>query len=131
MLELFWKMPHYRNSLSENEGISPSIISVFEAQHDRILEAAGKEYADKPLGDYYKGYNLFLRLRKRKENELLFLHDKHVPANNSLCERLVRVYKKKQKQAVILRSQENLVSHLSFCLGDRQGSSHGFLQRDR
>ncbi|MEZ3444668.1 MAG: hypothetical protein K1W30_05960 [Lachnospiraceae bacterium] len=37
---------------------------------------------------------------RNKENELLFLHDKRVPANNSLCERLARVYKRKQKQAV-------------------------------
>lgn len=51
---------------------------------------------------------LFLRLRKYKENELLFLHDMGVPANNSLCERLARLYKRKQKQAVTLRSYENL-----------------------
>ena len=31
-----------------------------------------------------------------------------MPANNSLCERLARVYKRKQKQAVTLRSYENL-----------------------
>ena len=70
---------------------------------------AEQEYADAPPGDYYReGYNLFLRLRKYKENELLFLHDKRVPANNSLCERLARVFKRKQKQAITLRSQENL-----------------------
>lgn len=28
------------------------------------------------------------------QNELLFLHDMRVPANNSLCERLARVYKR-------------------------------------
>ncbi len=38
----------------------------------------------------------------------MFLHDKRVPANNSLCERLARVYKRKQKQAITLRSQESL-----------------------
>lgn len=109
MLDLFRKMLHYRNSLSENECLSPSMVSEFEAEYDRILETAQKEYADEPPGDYYReGYNLFLRLRKYKENELLFLHDKRVPANNSLCERLARVYKRKQKQAVTLRSQENL-----------------------
>ena len=109
MLELFRKMLHYRNSLSENEDLSPSMVSEFEAEYDRILETAQKEYADEPPGDYYReGYNMFLRLRKYKENELLFLHDKRVPANNSLCERLARVYKRKQKQAVTLRSQENL-----------------------
>ena len=92
MLELFRKMLHYRNSLSENEGLSPIIVSEFEAEYDRILETAEKEYTDEPPNDYYReGYNLFLRLRKYKENELLFLHDKRVPANNSLCERLARV----------------------------------------
>ena len=102
-------MLHYRNSLSENEDLWASIVSEFEGEYDRILETAEKEYADEPPSDYYReGYNLFQRLRKYKENELLFLHDKRVPANNSLCERLARVYKRKQKQAVTLRSQENL-----------------------
>lgn len=109
MLELFRKMLHYRNSLPENEDLSPCTVSEFEEEYGRILETAEKEYADEPPGDYYReGHNLFLRLRKYKENELLFLHDKRVPANNSLCERLARVYKRKQKQAVTLRSQENL-----------------------
>lgn len=109
MLELFRKMLHYRNGLAENESLSPSIVSEFEKEYDRILELAEKEYEDEPPSDYYReGYNLFVRLREYKENELLFLHDKRVPANNSLCERLARVYKRKQKQAVTLRSQENL-----------------------
>ena len=109
MLELFRKMLHYRNSLPENEDLSPCTVSEFEEEYGRILETAEKEYADEPPGDYYReGHNLFLRLRKYKENELLFLHDKRVPANNSLCERLARVYKRKQKQAVTLRSLKNL-----------------------
>lgn len=109
MLELFRKMLHYRNGLSENESLSPCVVSEYEKEYDRILETAEKEYADEPPGDYYReGYNLYLRLKKYKESELLFLHDKRVPANNSLCERLARVYKRKQKQAVTLRSQENL-----------------------
>lgn len=109
MLELFRKMLHYRNGLTENESLSPCVVSEYEKEYDRILETAEKEYADEPPGDYYReGYNLYLRLKKYKESELLFLHDKRVPANNSLCERLARVYKRKQKQAVTLRSQENL-----------------------
>lgn len=109
MLGLFREMLHYRNSLKETESLSPSIVSGFEEEYDRILETAETEYADEPPSDYYReGYKLFVRLRKYKENELLFLHDKRVPANNSLCERLARVYKRKQKQAVTLRSQENL-----------------------
>lgn len=43
-----------------------------------------------------------------QKSELWFLHDRRVPSNNSLCERLARVYKRKQKQAMALRSQENL-----------------------
>lgn len=109
MLELFQKMLHYRNGLSENESLSPCVVSEYGKEYDRILETAEKEYADEPPGDYYrKGYNLYLRLKKYKESELLFPYDKRIPANNSLCERLARVYKRKQKQAVTLRSQENL-----------------------
>ncbi|MCI9338842.1 MAG: hypothetical protein HFH93_15180 [Lachnospiraceae bacterium] len=55
-----------------------------------------------------ESYNLFLRLRDYKENDLLFLHDLRVPANNSLSERLAKVYKRKQKPAVTFRSQDNL-----------------------
>ena len=75
----------------------------------RRRRRAEEEYTDEPPNDYYReGYNLFLSLREYNENELLFLHDTRVPANNSLCERLARIYKRKQKQAVTLRSYENL-----------------------
>lgn len=85
------------------------MVSEFEAEYDRILKKAEEEYTDNPPNDYYKErYNLFVRLKEYKENELLFLNDTRAPANNSLCERLARVYKRKQKQAVTLRSYENL-----------------------
>ncbi len=45
-----------------------------------------------------------------RENELLFLQEANVPSNNSVCERLARVYKRKQKQAIVLRSMESLES---------------------
>ncbi len=109
MLSLFREMLHYCNGLPEGAQADVSVVSAFEAEYDRILKKAEEEYEAEPPGDYYReGYNLFLRLRKYKENELLFLHDRRVPANNSLCERLARVYKRKQKQAVTLRSYENL-----------------------
>ena len=105
---LFQEMLHYRNGLGEKE-LDPIIVEGFEKRYDEILNKAEKEYQDEPPTEYYReGYNLFLRLREYKENELLFLHDKRVPANNSLCERLARVYKRKQKQAITLRSQESL-----------------------
>ena len=102
-------MCRYRNGLGENDAPDEEKVRAFEERYDRILDKAEGEYADNPPGDYYReGYNLFKRLRKYKENELLFLHDKRVPANNSLCERLARVFKRKQKQAITLRSQNNL-----------------------
>lgn len=109
MQELFREMLHYRNGISESEDLDEEKVRKYEERYDSILAIAQKEYSDNPPGDYYReGYNLFLRLRKYKENELLFLHDKRVPANNSLCERLARVFKRKQKQAITLRSRENL-----------------------
>lgn len=109
MQELFREMLHYRNGLSDSDDLDTEKVRKYEERYDAILATAEKEYNDNPPGDYYReGYNLFLRLRKYKENELLFLHDKRVPANNSLCERLARVFKRKQKQAITLRSHENL-----------------------
>ncbi|MEG0813330.1 MAG: transposase, partial [Clostridium sp.] len=102
-------MLHYRNSLGAEEKLDPEIVAGYEERYDAILDKAQEEYEYEPPSEYYKdGYNLFIRLKKFKENELLFLHDKRVPANNSLCERLARVFKRKQKQAMAFRSQESL-----------------------
>ncbi len=108
MHTLIQEMLHYRNGLCEEE-LDPAIVAGFESRYDKILEKAEEEYEANPPGKYYReGYNLSVRLREYKESELRFLHDKKVPANNSLCERLARVYKRKQKQAMVLRSQKNL-----------------------
>ena len=109
MHELFREMLHYRNGLGEEAELEPEIVADFERRYDKILDKANEEYEENPPSKYYReGYNLSVRLREFKESELLFLHDKRVPANNSLCERLARVYKRKQKQAMVLRSQKNL-----------------------
>ena len=109
MHELIREMLHYRNSLDEKEELDPAKVSGLEARYDEILREAEEEYEADPPSEYYKeGYNLFRRLKEYKESELLFLHDKRVPANNSLCERLARVFKRKQKQAMVFRSHESL-----------------------
>lgn len=109
MLGLLREMLHYRNTLGENE-LDEGIVKRFEERYDAILDLGDEEYLDTPPSDYYReGYNLCKRLRKYKESELLFLHDKNVPANNSLCERLARVFKRKQKQLMAFRSFENLM----------------------
>ena len=109
MLGLIREMLHYRNHLG-NEGLDARMVKEFEKRYDDILDLGEREYLDDPPTDYYRdGYNLCKRLRKYKESELLFLHDKNVPANNSLCERLARVYKRKQKQAMVFRSFYNFM----------------------
>ena len=110
MQGLLRRMLHYRNSLTEN-GIDPEIVEKFEAEYDGILKEAQREYEDEPPNEYYRdGYNLYLRLKNYRESQLLFLHDKAVPANNSLCERNARVYKRKQKQAMVFRSEESFLA---------------------
>ena len=78
-------MLHYKNGLDENTEPDIDIVKKFEKRYDKILDKAEKEYKDNPQKKYYReGYNLFVRLRKYKESELLFLHNSKVPANNSL-----------------------------------------------
>ena len=109
MYDLIREMLHYRNSLEGGDRPDPEKVTEFEGRYDKILDKAEEEYEYEPPGEYYKeGYNLYRRLKKYKESELRFLHDMRVPANNSLCERLARVYKRKQKQAITLRSQKSL-----------------------
>ncbi len=109
MLELMREMLHYRNGLGNDEP-DESTVQKFESRYDSILDTGEQEYQNVPPGDYYRdGYNLCKRLREYKDSELLFLHDKNVPADNSLCERLARVYKRKQKQAMVLRSFQNFI----------------------
>ncbi len=109
MLSLFRAMLHYRNGLPEGAQADPQVVFGFEKEYDSILGKAEEEYTDEALNDDCReGYNLFIRFREYKENKLPFLHDTRVPANNPLCERLAGVYKRKQKQAVTLRSYKNL-----------------------
>ena len=108
MHKLVQEMLHYRNGLGEDEPLDESIVVAFEKRYDAILELGENEYLDNPPTEYYReGYNLCKRLKEYKESELLFLHDKRVPANNSLAERLARIFKRKQKQMMGFRSDNN------------------------
>ena len=49
------------------------------------------------------------------QEHLLFLHDTGVSATNNEAERLLRIYKRKQKQAVTLRSPES-IGYLCGCM---------------
>ena len=100
--------------------LDAEIVAGYEREYDEILRGAKKEYEDKPPSEYYK------------ESELLFLHDKTVPANNSLAERLARVYKRKQKQMIVVRSRENfedICTSLSLIHTMRQQSDENLFAR--
>ena len=107
MHDLLQRMLHYKNGL---EGRVPDSAktAALETEYDEILALAEKEYTQDPPNNYYReGYNLYRRLKEYRESELLFLKEADVPSNNSVCERLARVYKRKQKQAIVLRSLES------------------------
>lgn len=106
MHQLLQEMIHYRNHLSGD--FDADKVKELEDRYDQILELAKKEYEEDPPSDYYReGFNLYRRLVEYRESELLFLHDKSVPSNNSLAERLARVFKRKQKQMMVIRSDKN------------------------
>lgn len=108
MHSLICEMIHYKKNKKDKDS-DEYMIKGFMQRYDDILDIAQKEYEDNPPGKYYReGYNLYMRLRKYKEYQLLFLNDKRVPADNSLAERQARVFKRKQKQAIVFRSSENL-----------------------
>lgn len=108
MLDLHREMLHYVNGLGDGEEPDPNAVEDFEGRYDQILQMAKEEYEYEPPSDYYReGYNLYTRLGEYKEHELLFLHDRQVPSNNSRAERDARFYKRKQKQMMVLRSDDN------------------------
>jgi hypothetical protein len=109
MSGLIREMVHYRNNLDTDEEPAPGKVTEFEARYMQILNVAKEEYEYEPPSDYYReGYNLYRRLDDYMENHFLFLHNKRVPSDNNLSERLLRIYKRKQKQAITFRSFESL-----------------------
>jgi len=109
MWALIREMIHHRNSLDEDAAVDLEKVESFEKEYMEILDTAKNEYEDVPPTKYNKdGYNLYKRLYDFKESHLLFLHDFRVPANNNLCERLLRVLKVKMRQAMTFRSFESL-----------------------
>lgn len=109
MYALLQEMIHYVNGLESGAGRDPEKLLEYETRYDQILERALAEYADVPCSDYYRdGFNLATRLKGYRDSHLLFLHDSRIPATNTLSERLLRNIKRKQNQAVSLRSNKSL-----------------------
>lgn len=109
MHSLLQEMIHYRNGLDAEEECNAAKVREYEARYCEILQKAKEEYEYIPCSEYYKeGYNLSVRMEEYMENHLLFLHDRRVPTTNNTSERLLRSYKRKQKQAMSFRSYDNI-----------------------
>ena len=116
MRSLVQEMIHFRNECQPFQEPDPVKVSEFEKRYREILEIARAEYGNVPANNYYRdGYNLFLRMEKYMQNNLMFLHDSRVPATNNEAERRLRSYKRKQAQAVTFRSFES-IDYLCQCM---------------
>ena len=116
MRSFIQEMIHYRNSLKSGEPCDSGVVEDYEKRYSEILKKAKDEYEYIPASDYYKdGYNLYLRMEKYRKNHLLFLHDMRVPPTNNEAERLLRIYKRKQRQAMSFRSFDS-IDYLCQCM---------------
>jgi len=109
MHRLIQEMIHYRKGLGTEDDLDAAKVREFEDRYREVLRKAREEYEYEPPSAYYReGYNLYKRMDEYMSNHLLFLHDKNLPYTNNLSERLLRPVKRMQRQAVTLRSMDNL-----------------------
>jgi hypothetical protein len=122
MRELIREMIHFRKHLEPEDArnpdeIDPEKVAELVRRYDEILAKAKDEYDYEPPSAYYRnGFNLYQRLDEYKDNHLLFLYDRRVPYSNSLAERLLRIYKRKEHQVMSFRSFGGL-EYLCHALG--------------
>lgn len=86
-------------------GIPSEKAKILVQKYEAILDIATDEYLNYPPSKaYMAGYNLQKRLRDYQTNHLYFLYHPDVDYTNNISERGLRKFKRKQKQAVVLRS---------------------------
>ena len=103
MHKLLQKMIH--TAKKNKSGVSKEKVKILTDKYVSILDTASKEYEKHPPAkDYMDGYNLYKRLRDYQDNHLYFLSHPEIDYTNNISERQLRKFKRKQKQAVVLRS---------------------------
>ena len=103
MHSLLRQMIHIRKK--NKNGISEDKIKQLTEKYELILQLSEKEYSEHPPSkEYMDGYNLQKRLRSYQKSHLYFLEHPEVDPTNNISERGLRKFKRKQKQAVVLRS---------------------------
>lgn len=89
--------------------ISEEDAQSYEAEYRRITTEALSEYEIHPPSKYYRdGYNLAKRMHEYQHSHLLFLRHPEVDYTDNLSERLLRLFKRKLKQAVTFRSDKSV-----------------------
>lgn len=103
MHTLLQKMIH--TAKRNKSGIPKDKVSALTGKYEAILAIAAGEYqSSPPQKEYMDGYNLWKRLNDFQKAHLYFLSHPNVDYTNNISERGLRKFKRKQKQAVVLRS---------------------------
>ena len=103
MHHLLQKMIH--TAKRNKSGIPKEKVQSLTDKYKSILSLAADEYAQHPPDrNYMDGFNLQKRLRDFQNDHLFFLTHPEVDYTNNISERELRKFKRKQKQAVVLRS---------------------------
>ena len=103
MHRLLQKMIHIAKQ--NKSGLSREKIQNLTDKYEAILSLAANEYLQHPPDkNYMDGFNLQKRMREYQEDHLYFLTHPEVDYTNNISERELRKFKRKQKQAVVLRS---------------------------
>jgi transposase len=107
---------HHKNKWQqEGTSIEKATLLEWEQRYDRILEQGEKEWTTDSIPDSppkrgrkkkSKAANLGERLRIHKPAVLRFIQDEHVPFDNNLAERDIRMMKVKQKISGSFRKKE-------------------------
>lgn len=86
-------------------GIPMEKVLALTQKYEAILSLAYDEYCKSPPArEHMDGFNLQRRLREYQNACLYFLSHPDVDYTNNVSERELRKFKRKQKQAVVLRS---------------------------
>ena len=86
-------------------GLPIDKINQLTKKYEAILIIAANEYETHPPSkEYMDGFNLQKRLLEYQDDHLYFLKHPEVDFTNNISERGLRKFKRKQKQAVVFRS---------------------------
>lgn len=103
MHRLLQRMIH--TAKKNKNGIPDDKINKLTDKYEAILSIASEEYLKHPPEkECMEGYNLQKRMREYQTDHLYFLSHPDVDYTNNISERGLRKFKRKQKQAVVLRS---------------------------